>query len=91
MSARMLRMLKWLAANEVNQATLRKANQTTLRGLALRGLVSQNGITPAGMAELASFTKAEFIQRKSEKDLSNGVMAAIQYMRILEGRERRRK
>ncbi len=88
MSARMVRMLKWLAANEVTELTLRKANQTTLRGLALRGLVGRNGITPAGMAELAEFTKAEFIKRKVEKDLSSGVMAAIQYMRIL---DRRRK
>ncbi len=82
----MLRMLKWLAANDVTLTQLRKANQTTLRGLALRGLVNQSGITPAGMQELALFNKAEFIARKVEADLSNSVMAAMRYMRVLDRR-----
>jgi hypothetical protein len=76
-------MLKWVAAHEISHKTLQKANQTTLRGLALRGLVSRGGITPLGMQELSAYGRAEFIQRQAQnKDLSDGVMAALRLIRV---------
>ena len=94
MSARMVRMLRWIAShpNQVNLEHLRKANQTTLRGLAMRGLVSSTGITAKGMQELGSYNKAEFISRKANgKNLSVGVAAALRLVRERKNRGENRK
>lgn len=81
MSPRMVRMLKYLASHD--GVRLEKANQTTLRGLALRGLVSRGGITGRGVEVLHEYQFAEFIKRKAEGlPLSPSVAAALKVVRI---------
>ena len=87
MSPRMVRMLKYLAVHDVTTGRLKRANQITLRGLALRGYVSQSGITASGMEALHSYQRSEWIGRKAEnRDFSDGVMAALDLIRIRKGR-----
>lgn len=78
MSSRMIRMLKWVRDNGTNKRELKSANQVTLRGLAMRGLIKTNGLTKRGEHVIDEYDSSEFIGRKVEgRDLSDGVKLAM--------------
>lgn len=74
----MIRMLKWVRDNGTNKRELKSANQVTLRGLAMRGLIKTNGLTKRGEYVIDEYDSSEFIGRKVEgRDLSDGVKLAM--------------
>jgi hypothetical protein len=82
LSSRMVRMLKWVKVNGTDKDELKKANQITLRGLAIRGLLNTNGVTSYGENLIDQYDSAEFISRKAQdKDLSDGVKKALKLVK----------